>query len=300
MPNVVRMTMRSSILRRGRRREGRFSGETEALNATFLKWEHHEADSDRPSNALEMILSGEIDGVTLAGELPKDIVGSALSHLAVIDNIGRPTPHGKITPTPLLAVEDDHTPYLDDAEQAEDRNLEFFGQDVFAVVTERLSRLAAGRQVSVPDLHGRPYSPGTIRTLEPGRGGLQPHTGNLFVELNQTKGLRHLDADLHLLNSLSWFVVLQAPEQGGSLRLFDLRWPNTPGNATFGVDWFDQDSGLASMPSATVRPIVGDLQVFRGGDIWHCVDNIGGSDARVTLGGFMAATKDGSGYRYWS
>jgi hypothetical protein len=40
--------------------------------------------------------------------------------------------------------------------------------------------------------------------------------------------------------------------------------------------------------------------IFRGGPIWHRVEDIHGPLSRITFGGFLNITEDGKGIRYYS
>lgn len=271
-----------------------------AETARFVAWVTCDLDGldDRP-DAVGAMTRGELDGITVRGALDD---ATARRAIAALDTV-QPcvfAEMGAVAPVPLLSVLDDFGPYLASAQDAAAAIDDAFGISAPDLVAGILRRLAGGLAVEVAASRGRRYLPGTFRTAAPGHGGLRAHCANLFHELNRQRGLQELDEHLDLVDGISWFFVLQAPEAGGALRLFDVRWPDDPTRRPDGVTWALDDTGVEHLPSAVVPPRVGDLVVFRGGDLWHAVDDVEGAVPRVTYGGFMASRRDGTGYEFWS
>jgi hypothetical protein len=268
--------------------------------AGFVDWMTLDlADLGAEPDALGRMLDGDLDGITVHEALDPDVARRVVAALETV----QPSVYaemGAVAPMPLLAVVDDFEPYLQGAADAAASVDEAFGRPVADLVTSTVSRIAGGLPVAVAASRGRRYLPGTLRTAAPGHGGLRAHCANLFHEMNRERGLRQLDEHLDLVDGISWFYVLQAPEAGGDLRLFDARWPDDPTRRPEGVTWADDDTGVESLPSAVVPPRVGDLVVFRGGDLWHAVDDVDGGVSRVTYGGFLAPRRDGTAYELWS
>lgn len=49
-----------------------------------------------------------------------------------------------------------------------------------------------------------------------------------------------------------------------------------------------------------IKPEVGDLIVFNGGQVWHKVNDVIGTKDRVTFGGFLGRSLDGAELLYWN
>ena len=82
--------------------------------------------------------------------------------------------------------------------------------------------MAGGRKVLVPEMPDRGrYKPCTVRFLAPNKDEMQAHVGNEFITGLQQYD--HIKSLLSLQDQLSYFLVLQAPEAGGELVLFDLK-----------------------------------------------------------------------------
>jgi len=271
-----------------------------ADDAEFLRWVTLDvAAVGNEPDALGRMLSGDLDGVTIRGALTPPAAEKACAALGTVE----PAVYaemGSVAPMPLLSVIDDFDPYLDGAEAAARSVDAAFGFSIVDTVSSILQRISGDLPVEVAQSRGRRYLPGTFRTAAPGHGGLRAHTANLFLEMNCERGLRQLVEHLDLADGISWFFVVQAPQEGGPLRLFDARWPEDPTRRAEGAKWADDDTGVEALRSTIVPPRTGDLIVFRGGDLWHAVDDVGGNVPRVTYGGFLAPRRDRTGYEFWS
>jgi hapalindole-type alkaloid chlorinase len=271
-----------------------------ADEAAFVHWTTLDVTAlGEDPDALGRMLDGDLDGLTVTGAIDPEVARHATEALGTV----QPSVFaemGSVAPIPLLSVVDDFEPYLESARTAAPSVDRAFGCSIVDLVSSTLERIAGGLPVEVASSGGRRYLPGTFRTAAPGHGGLRAHCANLFHEMNRERGLKELDEHLELVDGISWFFVLQPPGAGGSLRLFDARWPDDPTCRPAGARWAEDDTGVEAVPSAVVSPRVGDLVVFRGGDLWHAVDDVVGDAPRITYCGFMARRRDRSGYEFWS
>ncbi len=114
-----------------------------------------------------------------------------------------------------------------------------------------------------------------------------------------------LNSNLDMDNQLSYFVVLQNPEGGGELTLYDLLWKDVqhkdhPENNDYVIDLSGQRRYVSDLGQVAVQPMPGDLLIFHGGPIWHRVENIYGRIPRITLGGFINFSTNREHLYYWS
>ncbi len=169
--------------------------------------------------------------------------------------------------------------------------------DFEARVTEIFTQLAGGRDVSVPLHHdGRHYTPATVRYIPTDRQ-IPIHVGNYFLHLNCYD---HLRTVIDLTDQLSYFVVLQTPDKGGELVVYDLlhddpRMPEVTNERGF-VDVNRVERLFNREPLA---PQAGDLLIFNGGKFYHRVEFTGGQHPRWTIGGFLAFAKEGPHVYFW-
>ena len=106
-------------------------------------------------------------------------------------------------------------------------------------------------------------------------------------------------------DQLSYFVVLQQPDAGGELTIYDMLWDKvkrkeSPENNEFVIDDNDKPIYVKDVRSFAVKPQSGDILVFSGGPIWHRVEDIEGSVPRITFGGFLNFSNDNEEVYYWS
>lgn len=278
----------------------------------FTRFKLIEADqsADHP-NLIGEILSGAIDGFVARGLFKQQEVEAVLQSLSQLnDDDWMKTPFGMNFPDPFATINDKGLS-LDKYY----RKLGLLHQrmstdaaigSTFQRLQQFISNVGQEFNVSVP-MNGVKHAevvPGTFRFMLPNLGGLFIHCGNLFQTQSQffysmLEG--HVDMD----NQLSYFIVLQNPEQGGELTLYDMLWKDVqekdhPENNAYVIG---RDGGriyVDDLRKVQVRPEVGDILIFHGGPIWHRVEDIVGDRPRVTLGGFLNFSHDRKSLFYWS
>ncbi|MEA5622680.1 hypothetical protein [Nostoc sp. UHCC 0251] len=208
----------------------------------------------------------------------------------------------------LYVCDADITKYCEEAVDFRKYCRELFsgGADFETRLTEVLGAMSGGRPVQLPVTpDGYAYTPTTIRVLKTGQE-MGWHFENQF--LHCTPGYRHLETIVEPNDHLSYFVVLSAANAGGELILYDLEWSET--------EWPDKEHGgtrknglvngqlIASVmedyDQMFLSPEAGSLVVFDAGRILHRVSAVEGSRRRITVGGFLAFSKEREKLFYWS
>lgn len=269
-----------------------------------LRWADLAVDTvgDHPT-MLADIAARRFDGITVSGVFSKEECDHAIATMAQHTDEMTPATFGPMLGTPLaeLARDPDATDrssYYDQAERARARQIEAFGFDPFERVAAALQPMAGDLTVTTPTEDGRRYQSGNVRWMEPGRGGLKAHVGNEFA-LQGDWTTAHLRDVTRIRDHYSWFVVLQPPEQGGALSVFDLLYEShRPADPTWGATGRD-DADFDDLPARKVAPAAGTLVCFGGGWRWHRVDKIEGAIPRVTFGGFAGPSTDGRAIHAW-
>lgn len=256
-------------------------------------------DLGRFDDAIERIYEGTLDGLTIRGVFPPQEMATCVrrthEYAAEFRDHGEQIMFG----TALVGADDVRADYFTGASTINDRIESLFDADFVGRVAEILSACGGGRPAVVPDEEGRGrYVPATIRFLPPGRGVMHAHTANEFCD---TWGAySHLRDIARMWNSLSYFIVGQAPDAGGELVLYDLMWDDTPDDVlALGMSQ-ERDDLLSRFDALSVPPGVGDMILFTGGRIWHRVAPVEGDAERVTIGGFVAFSKDEEQVLFWS
>lgn len=247
---------------------------------------------------LSDLLAGRMDGVTVTGVLTPDEASRAVG--AIPDSAWEEHFIGRIIGMAIgMEGEDDRSTYLADTERARSVYRMAFGFDPHERLQEVLAPASGGIPLIPAEEGGRDYNPGHLRYWEPGRSGLKAHVGNEFRRELEETSMKHLLTTTSVKDHLSYFVVLQPPDVGGELSVYDLRWEQDDASGDARVDLRD-DSRFDEMPSLKLRPNAGDLILFRGGSQWHRVEPLVGKRARITYGGFCAWSIDRAAIHFWS
>lgn len=183
-----------------------------------------------------------------------------------------------------------------------------FGVDVFGRLINLFSQLSDDFSVSVPkgfNNYGH-YPFGTFRSFNPESGILTIHCGNYFQSEYQVV-YDDLVKTVEVKDQLSYFIMLQPADEGGALRVFNLRWKDgmTKPSMMNDEDIITPDNKIIKISSdknihfEDITPDVGDMILFQGGNIWHKVTRIQGNKSRVTFGGFMGYSKVKNEYLIW-
>jgi|ERR1043165_2321307 hypothetical protein len=183
---------------------------------------------------------------------------------------------------------------------------QMFEVDVESRLTTIFSYMAGGKDVKILPGPGNVgcYTPLTIRVFHPNLGGIPVHCGNMFEELNPTL-YADLISKVFTKNQMSFFILLQAPQRGGQLTLYDLEWEKGQESRGDSEIKLSDGSVIDTSVEGTIDKFFlkmnpGDMFIFAAGEIWHRVECPLGKTDRITLGGFLGFTKDGKSVTYWS
>jgi len=251
---------------------------------------------------LDDLLGGRRDGATITGVLdPEEAAAAAAGLNRIPEPERREHLFGWLVGMSIgmIGGDTDRTPYIEDTERVRPMITEAFGFDPHERIAERLAPVASGRPLVPASESGRDYNPGQVRWFLPNMGGLPAHVGNEFRVQLEHGAMQHLLSTTAVLNHLSYFLVLQRASSGGELRVYDLTFTENQGRNDWG-DSFPDDSWIESVPSTDLDPGPGDLILFGGGWRWHRVEPTRGDLPRITYGGFVAESVDGTELHFWS
>ncbi len=242
----------------------------------------------------------EVDAILVRGVLNPDEVARAVRELERVRDECPTEMFGHVLGMPLMRLgdgEQNRTPYHDATTEARAQLLDVFGFDVQDRISAILGKMSGEYAIEVPAEGGRPYNPGTARWYLPGQGGLYPHVGNEFVEQTQHGALTHLLTVNQVRDWMSWFMVLQRPDSGGTLTVYDLLHRDRPASID---DHETREKLFGELGSVTFDPEPGEMIVFCGGWRYHRVEDIAGARPRITYGGFMRPGLDRSSIHMWA
>ena len=273
---------------------------TEKGETLGYNWIKTDIDSVRScQNIIPKIFSKKIDGIQIANFLSREECLHTYSNIQNHRELLSEVSFGALLGYPLNGGNYDRTRYFQLAKKYEKINKSIFGFNIVEKLKNIFESLSPGKLATPPIENGHAYTPGTFRVMTPLSGGLKAHTGNEFINLHREDGLSYLLEISHLYNSMSYFIVIHEPDEGGNLNLYKLLWENTPeSHKGFSGNQRD-DSIFEQYEKVRIKPVIGDLIIFAGGRIWHKVDDILGQANRVTFGGFLAISKNENKVFYW-
>jgi hypothetical protein len=187
--------------------------------------------------------------------------------------------------------------YLESADRHQRVSRDVFsGFDARGAIEAALARVAGGRPVELSRASdGRAYVPFTVRRLVDGKQIGLHHDNHyplpLYDDLRPRVDTRTL---------VSYVATLRRPQRGGELCVYAVT-PDTPDPPKMpnGFSW-DLAAVEQRFDSATFATDVGDLFLLASGRCLHRIAPIAGPRARVTMGGFLALSRERDRIFYWS
>ena len=271
--------------------------------------------ADYPNGLLD-IKQRKLDGVLFRGFLTPEEVSKLVSGF---DALQEPeyvkTSVGGVYPIVFqqLAVQTESEPkavsdakfhdYFTTSEDFAHRFDSRFGVDFRGKLFGLLEKMAGSREIAIPRGYNDEgnYAFCTFRRLIPEAGQMGYHTGNLFRNA-YAKFYEHLDTKVGTYDQLSYFVLLQKPDTGGELTLYDLEWKD--GQYKEDNRYVVQPDGgkvdINDLKTMTMNMKPGDMIIFNGAQIWHRVEHVYGKTDRITLGGFIGISHDDQKVFLWS
>jgi len=271
------------------------------------------SDLSGVADAIEQMYDDRLDVAIIRDALPEGPLAAVGDQLDREDrNPGWTRPNEKmpVEDIQILGTDTPATPtyqaprgasleaYLESAERHRSEAQDVFerGFDPAARITELLGRFSGGRPVAVAQaVDGRSYVPFTVRRLTDGKQiGLHHdyhYPLSLYNELAPTVDTRTL---------ISYVALLRRPDAGGELCVYGVT-PDTPDPPKLanGFSW-DLAGVERRFDAAKFTLDVGDFFLLASGRCLHRIAPIAGPRARVTMGGFLALSKQRDRVFYWS
>lgn len=267
------------------------------------------ADHPDLRDAIADLYAGHADLVALRGAVDPSRLAEALHRVETqAQDWARPNQSMPVEDVHLLGTDTPATPtfrdprgatlqrYLDAAASHRSALRGLFDFDLQATLESLLARCAGGRPVRLARAQdGRAYAPMTLRRLAAGTQIGLHHDLHYGLEL-----YRELAQTLDRSTLVSFVLTLQAPRQGGQLQVYAAHADDTDLPRLANGYAYDLAAVEQRYAKATLAPAAGDLFLLAAGRCLHRVQRVEGELARVTLGGFLALTRDQDAVLYWS
>lgn len=274
-------------------------------------------DADRnalPSVSILKIQQQEVNGIIVRNFLSQETCATLSSQFEQqLANESLPLDQSRIYPSSFAQLdrnskhfEAELKQHFDDSEAYVNEFPTRFGFDLLGEITGFVESMSPGSTVKVPPgIENGCYLPGTFRVQCPDAVNIHLHCGNQFLHLFP-KYYDHLSSMIEVYDQLSYFVMLQQPDSGGRLILYDITWDEaqectTSTNTIKTLKGKSIDLNSDKVVQHTKLSIgTGDLLIFAGGQQWHAVEQVTGNTNRITFGGFLGFEKEKAGQDlYW-
>jgi len=288
----------------------------EFSDETFLNFPHIPySQVNQYPDGLKDIQEGKIHGFLIRGVLTPSEADTIVKEFWKIDDSQFDhNPSGRTIPKAFATVTTMNEPgvqldnYFVRAAAFWDVFPERFGVDFKARMKEVFEKMSSGRPVDVPREHNQniTFSPAQLREFYVGKGGIYVHCGKFFRD-RFSKFYSYLDGVSLVEEQVSYFVMLQPPDQGGELTVYDILYSNVKRKE---AEWENRkliadDGSIIDLENPQnvrrrkLRPDKGDMIIFDGGNIWHRVEDPVGTKNRITAGGFMTFSHDNQKVYFW-
>ena len=162
-------------------------------------------------------------------------------------------------------------------------------------------------KIKLLEFNNESFAPFGIRVLSANKNGLDIHCENAFLHQLKPNFRNWLRENVDIENSVSFFITLKAPENGGELVVYDIDWNNFSLrlDSTTYEERHDINGSLFKnrnkndVSRCAISMQKGDAVVFRAAQLWHAIQPPKGTKNRITIGCFIAKGRDNN-YYYWA
>ena len=251
-------------------------------------------------DAIDQLYQDDFVGIQIKKVFSKAEITKVVHNLESKQDRIIPWGFGGLIGVPILQPEVERTQYFKESAFLRAELNDIFETSFEARIEAVLSKISGSRIVEIPKENEHDvYIPATFRILDPKKCSFQTHNEAVMIEKfdNPTGYLKQI---AKLQNSLNYFIVLDKPEQGGELVLYDLVYYYTP--QQFKKEIFMNDETEAAFAKQFSQkhfdPDLGDLVLFKSGR-WHKISPVKGEKNRLTIGGLISVSKDNRKMFYW-
>lgn len=248
---------------------------------------------DNYPDGVNQIYKGEIDGMLIKQVFTQEEMFKAKYQLDKRRNLRNHVSYGENFGTVLVEKVSNSIKYFQDVAVYRTDLNKIFATGYEAKIEALLRKISGERKVGIASENNQSYAPAQIRFMEPNKGGLIIHKGSQYLHHPAFAYLREIT---RIFEHLSYFLIIDKPEEGGELIVYDL----PPEEAKKDFDDLIENSAFEKCKKRYISPDIGDMVLFHGGTIWHKVADVKGKNSRISIGGFVALSKDDQKILYWS
>lgn len=235
------------------------------------------------------------------------ITGSSDFKISLPDGFFFPLPYAAVHAGNAAPDVDLAGKYFESANFLINNTQALVGQKMMRALADLYHHLQLNNESLLKNVEGRKFAPFNIRMLKAGGNGIFIHCENSFLNELHPGFRAYLQKTVDLENALSVLLVLQSDVSGGELSVYGAEWDDFPiqladcdkmdrhpGNTRFFIE-----KGYTDPPRADLKLKEGDMVIFRAAQLWHCINSIGPSKDRISIGFFIAPALNGE-LKYWA
>jgi len=258
----------------------------------LYKWNILDIKSlDNGLNTIDLLYTDELDGILIKNVFSTKEIETAREHIKSLSSEFEEIIYGKSLGLSIMEAKNDLNEYFQKASNFRLQLNQIFADEFETRIFDIFNSLHSFKNIKLLDRRNDDICiPAQIRIVHPAKGGLKAHTDNEVFEKYQVyKHFKEIKKDV---NILSYFIVIDKPEKGGELVLYDLLREQT--TLSMKQDFYScqRDNFLDNFRKQYINPDIGDMVIFNGGRIWHKVADFDGDKNRITVGGFLLSSQD--------
>ncbi len=269
-----------------------FQNITEKETCELYKWNILDIQSlDNGLDSIDLLYTDELDGILIKNVFSTKEIEIARKHIESLLPEFEQIIYGEKFGFSLMEATNDLNEYFQKASDFRLQLNQIFADEFETRIFNIFNHLHSLKNIKLLDRKNDDICiPAQIRIVHPGKGGLKAHTDNEVFEKYQVYNhLKEIKKDVDIL---SYFIVIDKPDKGGELVLYDLLREQT--TLSMKQDFYScqRDSFLDNFRKQYINPEIGDMVIFNGGRIWHKVADFDGDKNRITVGGFLLSSQD--------
>jgi hypothetical protein len=192
--------------------------------------------------------------------------------------------------------------YFTSAENYNKQEKDLLGFSFNNRISALLRKISRASDISIPqNAKGIPYTGNTLRILEADKVAFPPHTDKYVHDIHpKSEELKNMISDDNLI---SFFALINKPEEGGRLFLFDKHYKDTPPEILHELSYGNYtkvQKYIYRHDCIRIDMNEGDLVLFDAGQRWHMIEPVSGKTDRITIGCFTSYSKDRNSIYFWS
>ena len=269
-----------------------FQNITEKESSELYKWTILDIESlDNGLDSIDLLYTDDLDGIIIKNVFSCKEIETARKHIESLSPEFEQIIYGEKFGFSLMEATNDLNQYFQKASDFRLQLNQIFADEFETRIFNIFNHLHSLKNIKFLDRKNDDICiPAQIRIVHPGKGGLKAHTDNEFFERYRVyHNLKEIKKDVDIL---SYFIVIDKPEKGGELVLYDLLREQTTLSMKQEFYSCQRDSFLNNFRKQYINPDIGDMVIFNSWRIWHKVADFDGSKNRITVGGFLARSQD--------